>query len=212
LDIQDIRREYIHAGLRRADLAADPIEQFSTWLDLAVMANLQDPTAMSVATATPSGQPSQRIVLLKHFDDKGFVFYTNLESRKAKEIADNNQVSMHFAWLALDRQVIAGGRVEKLSSAESFKYFASRPRDSQLAAWASQQSRRLTSRQVLESAFMKMKEKYSRGEIPLPSFWGGYRIIPHEIEFWQGRTNRMHDRFMYTKGEDNSWAIERLAP
>jgi pyridoxamine 5'-phosphate oxidase len=212
LDIENFRREYLLGGLNRTDLAADPLQQFETWLNQAVESGLQDPTAMSIATATSSGQPSQRIVLLKHFDDRGFVFYTNTESRKAREIAENNRVSMHFAWLPLDRQVIAGGTVEKLSTAETLRYFSSRPRDSQLAAWASQQSRRLGSRQVLESAFMKMKEKFANGEVPLPSFWGGYRVIPREIEFWQGRENRMHDRFMYTRQEDGSWTIERLAP
>ena len=167
---------------------------------------------MTIATVSPDGQPTQRVVLLKQADEKGFVFYTNLESRKAQDIGTNAKVSLHFAWLPLDRQIKIQGTASRLSVTESLRYFTSRPRESQLAAWASQQSRKLTSRQVLETAFHQMKQKFSHGDIPIPSFWGGYRVTPSEYEFWQGRENRLHDRFAYTPDGDNNWDIERLAP
>ena len=166
---------------------------------------------MSVATVSPEGKPWQRMVLLKGFDEQGFVFYTNLGSRKAKEIEANAQVSLHFPWLQLDRQVIVGGRAERLSVAEVMKYFISRPKESQLAAWASKQSSRISTRQVLETQFAQIKEKFAKGDIPLPDFWGGFRVVPEEIEFWQGGESRLHDRFSYNRDGDD-WQIDRLSP
>lgn len=211
MNIDQLRREYRREGLSRADLHQDPVQQFSHWLQQAIDAGMDDPTAMTVATVSATGQPSQRIVLLKHFDEQGFVFYTNYESRKAREIAANPQVSLHFPWHGADRQVKICGRAEKVSTAESMKYFLSRPRDSQVAALVSAQSRPLSSRQMLMQQFQSMKEKFANRELPLPDFWGGYRVIPEEIEFWQGRESRLHDRFVYQRaGED--WTISRLAP
>ena len=166
---------------------------------------------MSVATVSAEGKPWQRMVLLKDFDQRGFVFYTNLGSRKAKEIGANAQVSLHFPWLQLDRQVIVGGRAERLSTVDVMKYFLSRPKGSQLAAWASKQSSRINSRQALETQFAQIKEKFAEGEIPLPDFWGGFRVVPEEIEFWQGGEQRLHDRFCY-KRENDQWDIARLSP
>ncbi|MCV6626809.1 MAG: pyridoxamine 5'-phosphate oxidase [Cellvibrionaceae bacterium] len=211
LEIDQLRREYLRGGLQREDLAACPIEQFQHWLDQAVKAELKDPTAMTLATVSSEGQPSQRIVLLKGLDQRGFVFYTNYGSRKASEISTNNKVSIHFPWHELERQVKICGEVEKLPSAESLKYFLSRPKESQLAAWASAQSRPISSRQLLMQQFNSMKEKFAKGEVPLPDFWGGYRVRPSQIEFWQGGANRLHDRFEYYRDGDN-WGIQRLAP
>ncbi|BFM14725.1 pyridoxamine 5'-phosphate oxidase [Maricurvus nonylphenolicus] len=212
MKLEDVRREYLRGGLKREDLAEDPITQFEAWLKQAIDAEIQDPTAMTVATVNANGQPSQRIVLLKQVNQKGFVFYTNYESRKAKEIEANPLVSLHFPWHMLERQVKICGRAERVSTAESLKYFLSRPEESQLAAWASEQSRPVSSRQVLMQQFNAIKNKFSKGEIPLPDFWGGYRVVPSSIEFWQGGANRLHDRFEYQRQDDNSWEIERLAP
>jgi pyridoxamine 5'-phosphate oxidase len=212
MDIENFRREYLQGGLRREELDDNPVAQFQTWLDQVVGSGLKDPTAMVISTVSDEGQPSQRIVLLKHFDKDGFIFYTNYGSRKAEEIEENNRVSLLFAWNALDRQVKICGRAEKISIAESVKYFLSRPRDSQLAAWASDQSRKITSRDFLMTQLAHMKEKFSEGEVPLPDFWGGIRVRPHEIEFWQGGEHRLHDRFEYSLQGDGEWKIERLAP
>lgn len=212
MDLQDLRREYLHGGLNKDQLNPDPIEQFQFWLDQAVKAELSDPTAMTVATVDADGQPSQRVVLLKQLDSKGFVFFTNYESKKARDIEINNKVSLHFAWLLLERQVKIQGIACKLSTVESLKYFSSRPRDSQLAAWSSKQSKTLSSRLVLETAFSQMKQKFKQGEIPLPGFWGGFRVEAEQFEFWQGRANRLHDRFSYTQNKECHWIINRLAP
>lgn len=212
MDIEIFRREYLAGGLKREDLQDDPLDQFRLWLDQTIASGLGDPTAMVVATVAEDGQPSQRIVLLKHYDAKGFIFYTNYGSRKAQEIAANGKVSLLFPWNALDRQVKVCGRAEKISAAESLKYFLTRPRDSQLAAWASDQSRKISSRDFLMTQLAHMKEKFAEGEVPLPDFWGGIRVIPHEIEFWQGGEHRLHDRFVYELGDDRSWSIHRLAP
>ena len=212
MDISHFRREYLSGGLNRTDLAADPVTQFATWFDQARQTTIADPTAMVLATVNGNGQPSQRTVLLKYFDQDGFVFFTNYGSRKAEEIAANDRVSLLFVWLELDRQVIINGYAEKISTRDSARYFVSRPRNSQVAAWVSSQSHGLSSRQALMQKFAEMKKKFGEGKIPLPSFWGGYRVVPSEIEFWQGRENRLHDRFMYTQQEDGGWAIERLAP
>ena len=211
MSLEDNRREYDYGKLSRESLAEDPFAQFSLWMNQAIEADIQDPTAMSVATVNAEGKPWQRMVLLKDFSDKGFVFYTNLGSRKATEIEGNAQVSLHFPWLQLDRQVIVGGRAERLSTTDVMKYFLSRPKGSQLAAWASKQSSRVNSRQALETQFEQVKAKFSKGEIPLPDFWGGYRVVPTEIEFWQGGEKRLHDRFRYQLNSGN-WKISRLSP
>ena len=214
MSLQDNRREYDYGKLTRESLSASPFDQFTLWMEQAIEAGIQDPTAMSVATVSAEGKPWQRMVLLKDFDQRGFVFYTNLGSRKAQEIAVNGQVSLHFPWLQLDRQVIVGGRAERLSTVDVMKYFLSRPKGSQLAAWASKQSSRINSRQALETQFAQIKEKFAEGEIPLPDFWGGFRVVPEEIEFWQGGEMRLHDRFSYSRAEDgsDSWDIGRLSP
>lgn len=211
MELDDYRREYTAGGLRREDLADSPLAHFEVWLKQAITAGIQDPTAMSLATVGEDGQPWQRIVLLKHSDERGFIFYTNLGSQKAKEIAHEARVCLLFPWLGLDRQVIIGGVATRLSSAEALRYFVTRPRESQLAAWASRQSHALSTRQILESKFAEMKQRFAKGEVPLPSFWGGYRVVPETFEFWQGRPSRMHDRFRY-HADGDAWRIERLAP
>jgi len=211
MSLEDNRREYDYGKLSRESLRDDPFDQFTLWMNQAIEAGVQDPTAMSVATVSAEGKPWQRMVLLKGFDAQGFVFYTNLGSRKAQEIEANAQVSLHFPWLQLDRQVIVGGCAELLSTVEVMKYFLSRPKDSQLAAWASKQSSRINSRQALETQFAQIKQKFAKGEIPLPDFWGGYRVVPAEIEFWQGGESRLHDRFCF-KRNDDEWDIARLSP
>jgi len=214
-DVADSRREYTRGGLRRADLPAEPLPLFEHWLKQACEAKLADPTAMVVATVDENGQPFQRIVLLKHYDEKGLVFYTNLGSRKAQQLATNSHISLLFPWHMLDRQVIVLGKAERLSTFEVMKYFASRPKDSQIGAWVSQQSSRISARGVLESKFLELKQKFSQGEVPLPSFWGGFRVNVDSMEFWQGGEHRLHDRFMYQRdaGEtETGWKIDRLAP
>lgn len=211
MELEDIRREYTKSGLRRKDLLADPIAQFDLWLKQAIEAKMTDPTAMTVATVDETGQPYQRIVLLKDVDKQGFVFYTNLGSRKAQQIEGNAKVSLHFPWHPLERQVHITGIAEKLSAVENMKYFSSRPKASQLAAIASKQSSRISARGVLEGKFLELKQKFEKGEIPVPSFWGGYRIRPESIEFWQGGEHRLHDRFLFSREQDE-WHIDRLAP
>ena len=212
MDLEDFRREYLAPGLHRKDLDASPFRQFESWLKHAIDAGLRDPTAMAVATVDARGRPSQRLVLLKHCDDEGFVFYTNLESRKAREIAGTPRVALLFPWADMERQVRIEGTVERMGAAQALKYFLLRPRASQLAAWASAQSRPLSSRALLEDEFARLKQKFGEGRIPLPSFWGGFRVVPDAFEFWQGRPNRLHDRFSYTLADDGHWCIERLAP
>ncbi|MEJ2763618.1 pyridoxamine 5'-phosphate oxidase [Photobacterium sp. MCCC 1A19761] len=211
MELSDIRREYTRGGLRRHDLPEEPLSLFSKWLQQAVDAQLSDPTAMTVATVDPQGQPYQRIVLLKHFDQDGFVFYTNLGSRKASQLGENPRISLHFPWHPIERQVHITGEAEKLSAMEVMKYFSSRPKESQIAAWASKQSSRISARQALESKFMELKQKFAKGEVPVPTFWGGYRVKVNSIEFWQGGANRLHDRFLFTR-DGEQWDIERLAP
>jgi len=210
VDLTHHRREFVQAGLTRAELEQDPIKQFDNWFKQAVDADVIEPTAMSLATSDGLNV-SSRTVLLKYFDERGFVFFTNYASRKSKQIELNPHVALLFPWLAIERQVKISGRVEKVPLTESFKYFSSRPKDSQLGAWASHQSSTLSSRQVLLSQFEAMKNKFKQGEVPLPDFWGGYRVIPTTIEFWQGRENRLHDRFEYSRHNDE-WIISRLAP
>ncbi|MEF1290794.1 pyridoxamine 5'-phosphate oxidase [Vibrio sp. M260118] len=211
MELDEIRREYTKGGLRRKDLLPNPINQFDVWLKQAIDAKLTDPTAMTVATVDERGQPFQRIVLLKSVDDQGFVFYTNLGSRKSKQIENNARVSLHFPWHPIERQVHITGVAEKLSAVENMKYFSSRPKSSQIAAIASKQSSRISARGVLEGKFLELKQKFAAGEIPVPSFWGGYRIKPESIEFWQGGEHRLHDRFLFSKDHD-SWIVDRLAP
>ncbi len=211
--LQSVRREYLREHLTREILNDDPIAQFQRWLQEAIDAGLQDPTAMTLATVDGEGQPSQRIVLLKDLSADGFVFYTNYESKKAQDMAVNQRVSLHFPWHDLERQVKITGTASKVSARESLAYFVSRPKESQLAAWASAQSRPISSRQLLMQQFNAMKEKFSRGEIPLPDFWGGFRVLPKTIEFWQGGANRLHDRFQYSHNAvGEPWVIQRLAP
>ena len=212
LRLDDFRREYTQGGLDRSDLADDPFVQFGHWMEQVIKSGIPDPNAMTVATVDETGQPSQRIVLLKQVDAKGFVFYTNLNSRKARELKHNPKISLHFPWYFLERQVKVCGVAEQLSAAEVLKYFVTRPRESQLGAWASQQSRPISSRALLMQQFEAMKHKFAKGEIPLPDFWGGFRVKPHQIEFWQGGAHRMHDRFQYSLQADGHWAIERLEP
>jgi pyridoxamine 5'-phosphate oxidase len=206
------RREYIAGGLSREMLDASPVHQFEGWLEQAVKAGLKDPTAMVLATVDEAGLPWQRIVLLKGLSRGGFVFYTNYGSAKAAAIANKPVVSLLFPWNELDRQVIVGGRVEKMSVAESASYFLTRPRESQIAAWASRQSRPVSARALLEKQVLVLREKFGKGEIPMPDFWGGYRVLPQQIEFWQGGEHRLHDRFRYRLQADASWSIEQLQP
>ncbi|MCF8057115.1 MAG: pyridoxamine 5'-phosphate oxidase [Desulfocapsa sp.] len=211
MDIGHFRREYLKDGLERSDLADNPVQQFSSWFNQARDTDIPDPNAMILATVSGDGQPSQRTVLLKYYDEDGFVFFTNKASRKAREIAGNAKVNLHFVWLDLERQISIAGTATPISSAESTRYFMTRPRDSQIAAWVSNQSSAISSRKLLLQKFQEMKQKFVAGEVPLPSFWGGYRVSPSSVEFWQGRENRLHDRFLYTQVE-TGWQVERLAP
>ena len=211
MPIADLRRSYTLAGLRRADLNPDPIAQFSKWLQQAIDAQLLEPTAMTLATAGKAGRPSARIVLLKGVDERGLIFYTNYESRKGRELAENSNAALAFYWPELERQVRANGTVSKLSRDESDKYFQSRPRGHQLGAWVSTQSDVIANRGVLEERLEQFEKRYP-DTVPLPPFWGGYILSPTEIEFWQGRPNRLHDRFRYSRQRDDRWLIERLAP
>lgn len=210
-DISSLRKEYTQATLDIDTVNQSPFLQFDRWFDEAVKSELIEPNAMVLATADLKGELSQRTVLLKAFDEQGFVFYTNYSSRKARQINENNRTSILFPWYGLERQVSIIGSAEKVSLQESMNYFFSRPEGSQLGAWVSQQSSVITSRSILEQKLQELKDKFKKGKIPFPDFWGGYRIIPTSIEFWQGRPNRLHDRIRYTK-TDNEWLIERLSP
>lgn len=211
MDISNLREEYTQAGLSRASLLSSPFEQFELWFRQAQQAQLAEPNAMSLATASAQSAPTLRTVLLKYFDDNGFVFFTNYSSNKARDISDNPQVALMFPWVALERQVVIQGRAEKISTTESLRYFTSRPTGSQLGAWVSNQSSVITGRKVLEMKLAQMKQKFRDGKIPMPDFWGGYRVVPEKIEFWQGRPSRLHDRFLYAR-QDSQWHIDRLAP
>lgn len=212
MNVSSLRRSATGFALDREDLKDDPIVQFEEWFQYACETVAMDPNAVSLSTVDSENRPTSRTVLLKSFDEKGFVFYTNYESNKARQIEANPNVAMLFFWSDAARQVRIRGRAERMSAAETLKYFASRPRGSQIGAWVSAQSSVISSRSLLESKFQEMKTKFKNKEVPLPSFWGGYRVVPEVIEFWQGRRNRLHDRFQYTRQNDSSWAIERLAP
>ncbi len=212
-DLADLRRDYRNQPLRRTDLNADPMQQFDAWFNAAMECEAMDANAMGLATADASGAPSLRTVLLKYYSAEGFLFYTNLGSRKASDIGANSNVALLFYWHELHRQIKVRGTATRTSVAQDAAYFLRRPRDSQLGAWVSRQSQTISARSTLESKFAEMQERFAKGEVPLPSFWGGYRVIPASIEFWQGRENRLHDRFIYRKTDaDDGWAIERLAP
>jgi pyridoxamine 5'-phosphate oxidase len=213
-EVAAMREEYGSRELRRADLTSDPFVQFEQWFVEAREVEIYEPNAMVLSTVGPDGCPASRTVLLKFFDEEGFVFYTNYSSAKAKEIEAVPLVSLLFPWLPLERQVRIEGAVEKVSTAESLKYFASRPRESQIGAWVSDQSSVIDSRALLLNKMAELKAKFKGGEVPLPSFWGGYRVRPQRIEFWQGGKGRVHDRFLYTRAENESpqWQIDRLAP
>jgi pyridoxamine 5'-phosphate oxidase len=211
MDLAEFRKEYSDRGLRREELNPDPVVQFSDWFRQATELAVHEPNAMTLATVDESGMPFQRTVLLKYYDREGFVFFTNYGSRKSKQIGTNPKVSLLFPWITLERQVIIQGEAEKISSAESLRYFASRPRESQIGAWVSNQSEVITSRKFLMQKLAEIREKFEHGEIPLPSFWGGYRVRPQAIEFWQGGPARLHDRFIYQNCGGN-WEISRLSP
>ena len=211
MDLAAIRDEYTRDGLSRESLDDDPFQQFERWFQQALNSEAATPNAMSLATVAPNGQPSQRTVLLKYFDEKGLVFFTNYESRKAKEIAGNPQVSLLFYWPELHRQVRIEGMVSRVAGDISDRYFASRPRESQLGAWASQQSSTIENRQTLEDTFREVAEKFEGRDVPRPPYWGGYQLRPVRMEFWQGRPNRLHDRLLYCR-EAESWLRSRLSP
>ena len=210
MSLADTRREYLGEPLSEAHSDPDPMRQFSAWFEQ-VRSVEADPTAMALATATRDGRPSVRTVLLKGVDE-GFVFYTNYESRKAREMEATGRASLLFFWGSVERQVRIDGAVERVSPAESDAYFATRPLDSRLSVYASRQSDAIESRDVLEEAFERVKRTYGDGPVPRPDWWGGYRIVPDEFEFWQGRTSRLHDRLRYTRTQDGTWRRERLAP
>lgn len=212
MDLSDLRQSYTKGSFGEDDLLQCPFAQFEKWFREAEKCELEEPNAMCLATADASGQPSTRIVLLKDFSEKGLTFYTNYESRKSEQIEANPKAAANFLWLPLQRQVNVVGSVERLSKSESLKYFLSRPLGSQFGAWASPQSKVITSRSILEAKLDQMKRKFAEGKVPLPDNWGGYRIVPQSFEFWQGRPNRLHDRFIFRRGEAEQWVQERLAP
>jgi len=212
VNVSGLRRSATGLVLDREDLNEDPVIQFEDWFRHACETVAVDPNAMSIATVDSENRPSSRTVLLKYFDTDGFVFYTNYQSDKALHIEANPNVALLFFWSDAARQVKIRGKAERIGMKETLEYFVSRPRGSQIGAWVSAQSSVISSRSLLENKFQEMKQKFRNKEIPMPSFWGGYRVVPYEIEFWQGRRNRLHDRFQYAKQPDGGWTIERLAP
>lgn len=211
MTLAELRREYTLAGLRRADMEADPIAQFQNWFTQAMEAEIVEPNAMTLATVNADGQPSTRIVLLKAVDQRGFSFYTNYESRKGRELAENPKASLTFFWVGLERQISVQGTVSKLSREESEAYFAVRPLGSQRGAWVSKQSTIVENRDYLEKRLSEVEAQYG-DKVPMPPYWGGYVLAPNSVEFWQGRPSRLHDRLRYRKNPDGSWFIERLSP
>jgi pyridoxamine 5'-phosphate oxidase len=211
-DPRDIRIDYSLASLDESSILPDPIAQFARWFDDAVGAKVIDANAMTLATAAGDGQPSARVLLLKEFDSRGFVFFTNYTSRKGRELAANPRAAMVFYWAPLQRQVRIEGTVSQVSGHENDEYFHSRPRDAQIGAWASHQSGQVQSRAVLEARQKELENRFAGAAVPQPDFWGGYRLVPTSIEFWQGRPARLHDRICYTRGDAGSWTIRRLEP
>lgn len=212
MSLSDLRREYSLAGLKESDLDPSPFRQFDKWFQQALAAELPEPNAMTLATSTLDGKPSARVVLLKGFDTSGFVFFTNYESQKGRELSENPHAALVFYWIELERQVRLSGRVSRVSVEESEEYFRSRPAGSQLGAWVSRQSQVVSGRKSLEDKLEELTQQYQTKPVPLPPYWGGYRLAPEMIEFWQGRPNRLHDRLRYTLQPGNSWLIERLSP
>jgi len=212
MDTESVRTKLRQNPFNRADLLPDPIKQFAAWLRQAQQADLPYPTGMSVATASQSGQVSSRIVLLRYFDHRGFVFFSGYDTKKAEQIADNPQAALLFPWLILERQVKIMGEVEKIPSKESLRFFMTRSKESQIGAWLTQSSETVSSRSVLQMNLEKMKQRFHEKQVPLPGLWGGYRVIPKSIEFWQGRRNGLHDRFIYADLGNGNWQIERLTP
>lgn len=210
--IADLRKEYTLQALNETDATPDPFQQFQAWFEQAIAAQLPEPNAMILATATPNGVPSARVVLLKGLDDRGFVFYTNYQSQKGQQLADNPYAALVFLWTELERQVRIEGITEKVSAEASDAYFYSRPLGSRLGAWASDQSQVIESREVLEQRLAKLEREYQGQEVPRPPHWGGYRVLPNRIEFWQGRQNRLHDRLCYQRQPAGNWEIQRLSP
>jgi len=210
-DLADLRREYEHDGLSREDLSPSPFEQFADWFEAIGKTEIADANAMVLATSTPDTGPTQRTVLLKYFGVEGFVFFTNLGSRKAQHIQAQSRVSLLFPWREMERQVEINGAATRISSAEALKYFSRRPRNSQLGAWVSHQSTVISSRAILENKLVEMLHRFADSAVPLPKFWGGFRVVPDRFEFWQGQPSRLHDRFQYLPDGDG-WSISRLSP
>jgi len=211
-NLSSMRQNYQKGHLDLPDLDANPLTQFDRWFKEAKEHHVIEANAFCLATVGANALPSTRIVLLKYYDSQGFIFFSNYHSKKALQVSENPNVSMHFAWLALERQIKIEGKIEKISKEESLNYFLARPRGSQIGAWVSHQSEVIASKEVLEAKFEEIQAQFKDKEIPYPEFWGGYRIVPTQIEFWQGGQNRLHDRFQYTKTAQETWEINRLAP
>jgi pyridoxamine 5'-phosphate oxidase len=209
---QDLRVDYGRGRLDEADVAADPFRQFGRWFDDARAAQVAEPNAMTLATADASGAPSARVVLLKSFDERGFTFHTNYDSRKGRELAGNPRAALCFYWQPLERQVRIEGTVERASREDSEAYFRTRPVAAQIGAWVSQQSKPIASRAELERLQQELEQRFAGGPVPLPEHWGGLRVVPHAVEFWQGRPSRLHDRLLYTRVPEGGWKLQRLSP
>ncbi len=212
MDLSQLRYHYTQSGLSKQNIDVNPVEQLNQWMNEAIKSGIREPNAASLATVAKDGQPNQRIILIKKIEESGLVFFTNYEGQKAKEMAANPKVALNFVWLDLERQVRVHGEIEKISREESLAYFMTRLRGSQIGAWASPQSQVVKSRKALQERINEFEDKFNDKDIPMPDYWGGYRIKPHQFEFWQGREFRLHDRIQYSKGEGSEWTIQRLAP